>query len=429
MRKLDGETRSSLMHAVDSAFENVIDLTAELVKFPSTRGAEHTAQDFMATEMRRRGLQVDRWKIDLDDIRHLPGFSPVHVSYENAINVVGSLRAESAKGKPLIMNGHIDVVPTGPVDMWTTPPFLPRREGDWLYGRGSGDMKAGLAAMLGVLDAFRLAGFRPAADLHLQSVIEEECTGNGALACVARGYRADAALIPEPISDGFIRAQVGVLWFQVHVRGLPVHVSRAGTGANAIEASFSLMQALHKVEERWNAAKHEHEHFGHLDHPINLSVGKIQGGDWASSVPAWCVFDVRVAIYPGQDIQEAKQEIEQAIRDAARENRFLANNPPEVVFHGFEAEGYVLTGGEEAEATLAGAHAAAFDGAALKGITSTGTTDARFFGLYAGIPGLVYGPRAESVHGFDERVDLESLRRTTQAMTLFTAEWCGLERL
>jgi acetylornithine deacetylase len=429
MPKLDAETRSSLMRAVDAGFDEVVDLTAELVKFPSTRGQEHTAQDFMAAEMRRRGLTVDRWRINIDDIRHLPGFSPVHVSYENAINVVGSLRAENPKGKSLIMNGHIDVVPTGPVDMWTTPPFQPRRDGDWLYGRGSGDMKAGLAAMIGVLDAFRRAGYRPAADMHLQSVIEEECTGNGALACIARGYRADAALIPEPVYDGFIRAQVGVLWFQVHVRGLPVHVARAGTGANAIEASFELMQALHKLEERWNAKKHEHPHFGHLDHPINLSVGRIEGGDWASSVPAWCVFDVRVAIYPGQDIAEAKAEIEQAIREGARANRFLANNPPEIVFHGFEAEGYVLTGADEAEATLASAHAAVSNGATLNGITLTGTTDARFFGLYAGIPGLVYGPRAESAHGFDERVDLESLRRTTQAMTLFAAEWCGLERL
>ena len=148
MRKLDAETRLSLMRAVDSAIEGIVDFTAELVKFPSTRGREHTAQDFMASEMRRRGLAVDRWRIDIEEIRHLPGFSPVHVSYENAVNVVGSLRAENPKGRSLIMNGHIDVVPTGPADMWTTPPFHPRREGNWLYGRGSGDMKAGLAAMV-----------------------------------------------------------------------------------------------------------------------------------------------------------------------------------------------------------------------------------------------------------------------------------------
>ncbi len=428
MPELDADTRLALLKAVDEGFGETVDLTAELIKFPSVRGAEHTAQDFVAREMRRRGLTVDRWHIDLDDIRHLPGFSPVHVAYDNAINVVGAHRSGNSEGRSLIINGHIDVVPTGPLDMWSTPPFEPRRDGNWLYGRGSGDMKAGLAGMIGAFDAIRRAGYRPGGDLYLQSVIEEECTGNGALACLARGYRADAAFIPEPVSDGLLRAQVGVLWFQVHVRGLPVHVSRAGSGANAIEASFALMEALHKVEARWNAEKSRHPHFGHLDHPINLNVGRIAGGDWASSVPAWCIFDVRVALYPEQDIDAAKAEIEQALRDSARSNRFLANNPPEVTYNGFEAEGYVLKGGEAAEAILREAHAACFDGATLGETTLTGTTDARFFGLYADTPALVYGPAAESVHGFDERVDIESLRKVTQAMTLFTASWCGLQR-
>jgi acetylornithine deacetylase len=56
-----------------------------------------------------------------------------------------------------------------------------------------------------------------------------------------------------------------------------------------------------------------------------------------------------------------------------------------------------------------------------------GTTDARFFGLYAGIPALVYGPKSLNIHGFDERVELESMRRVTQSIALFVADWCGLE--
>jgi acetylornithine deacetylase len=187
------------------------------------------------------------------------------------------------------------------------------------------------------------------------------------------------------------------------------------------------MQALHELEERWNARRGEFPPFGEVEHPINLNIGRIAGGDWPSSVPAWCTFDVRVAIYPGQEIAEAKREIEATIRDAARANRFLANNPPEVVYHGFEAEGYVLANAEEPVARLGEAHHAAF-GSALEEVATTGTTDARFFGLYAGIPALVYGPNSDGIHGFDERVDLESMRRITQAMTLFIADWCGLEK-
>jgi acetylornithine deacetylase len=90
----------------------------------------------------------------------------------------------------LILNGHIDVVPTGPHEMWTTPPFEPSIRDGRLYGRGAGDMKAGLAATVGALDALRAIGLQPAAPVYLQSVVEEECTGNGALACLHRGYRA-----------------------------------------------------------------------------------------------------------------------------------------------------------------------------------------------------------------------------------------------
>jgi acetylornithine deacetylase len=311
--------------------------------------------------------------------------------------------------------------------MWTTPPFEPRREGDWLYGRGAGDMKAGLAGCLAALDALARLGYRPAADVVVQSVIEEECTGNGALACLARGYRGEAVLIPEPLWDKLIRAQVGVLWFQVHLRGVPVHVREAGSGANAIEAAYGLMQALHRLEEEWNERRSAYPSFAAVEHPINFNVGKIIGGDWASSVPAWCTFEVRVAIYPGQEIAAAKREIEQTILTAAQQNSFLKNCPPEIVYHGFEAEGYVLTGGEEAIGKLQAAHQTAF-GTNLQEVATTATTDARFFGLYAGIPTLVYGPTAETIHGFNERVNLDSVRRVTQAMTLFIADWCGLEK-
>src|SRR5208337_2172178 len=112
---LDQEMTTTIMKAVDAGFDDQIELTAELVRFPSVRGAEHTAQDFLAAEMRRRGLAVDRFLVRVEDIENLPGFSPVHVNYDNAFNVVGCHRVDNPKGRSLILNGHIDVVPTGPL--------------------------------------------------------------------------------------------------------------------------------------------------------------------------------------------------------------------------------------------------------------------------------------------------------------------------
>lgn len=429
---MDKQIETQILQAVDARFDEQMQFLLALSAYPSTRGNEQVAQNFMASALTERGYAVDKWEIDVNDIAHLPGFSPVAGNYEEAVNVVGTRRSNGT-GKSLILNGHIDVVPVGPTDMWDTPPFEPHMDGGWMYGRGVGDMKAGLTTNLYALDALRDLGFAPAGDVYYQSVVEEECTGNGALACLQRGYKADAALIPEPFAEDLVTAQVGTLWFQVHLKGIPVHVAYAGSGSNAIEAAIPLIAALHEMEARWNLPDCRHSGFHDHNHALNLNIGKITGGDWASSVPAWCIFDVRMGLFPGQDMQEAKREIEDVLKHASQENEFLRTNQPEIVYHGFQAEGYALSddrtsNAEKAITALEDAHHNV-TGKDLDKVAVTATTDARFFGLYADIPALVYGPKAEAIHGFNERVDLESVRRVTQTTALFIANWCGLEKL
>ena len=423
---LDASLVKAIMDAVDERFDEQIDATTELVRIPSTRYQEAPAQDFMARLYREQQLSVDRWQIHLDDIRHLPGFSPTQQDYVNAWNVVGSWRPTRPTGRSLILNGHIDVVPEGPLEMWHAPPFHPHIKDGWLYGRGAADMKAGLMLNHYALIALRRLGYRPAGDVHLQSVVEEECTGNGALACLQRGYRADAVLIPEPSSHTLTVAQVGVMWCQVQVTGHPVHVYQAEAGSNAIESAFRLIQALRALEVDWNERKRHDPHFHSHHHPANFNVGKIQGGDWASSVPAWCRFDVRVGVLPSMTLQQARREVEDCVRQAAAQDAYLSNSPPAVVWEGFQAEPYVLENHEQIRAVLDAAHRSVF-GEGLKDVSSTATADNRMFGLYAGIPALVYGPKSRDIHGFDECVELDSVRRITQSTALFVAQWCGLE--
>src|ERR671923_2077363 len=109
-----------------------------------------------------------------------------------------------------------------------------------MYGRGAGDMKSGLAAIVGAVAGLQRLGARPGGPVQLQSVVEEECTGNGALACVLAGSKADAAILTEPTKGAIWHAQVGVLWFQVHVLGAPAHAGESGAGADAIEASYAV---------------------------------------------------------------------------------------------------------------------------------------------------------------------------------------------
>ena len=271
---MDKAVIKSILDAVDKRFEEQTDFLAEISGYASTRGNEQDVQKLVGEQLRSRGYDTDIWEIDVDDISMLPGFSPVQGNYDEAINVVASHRVASPKSKSLILNGHIDVVPEGPLDMWKRPPYEPYCEDGWMYGRGTGDMKAGLVANLYALDALRDAGYQPASNLYFQSVVEEECTGNGALACLQRGYTADAALIPEPFNEKLVISQVGIIWMQVYLRGTPVHAMQTSSGVNAIEAAFPIIAALRELEVNWNSDKPKHTQYEHVDHPLNLNIGR-----------------------------------------------------------------------------------------------------------------------------------------------------------
>jgi acetylornithine deacetylase len=431
MIMLDKDIAAAISAAVDAGFEAQIRFTQEMVRCPSVRGREHTVQDLMADGMARRGLLVDHWKVRVDDIKDLPGFAPVvDASYENAYNVVGTYRPAHRNGRSLIFNGHIDVVPTGDWGRWTTPPFEPRIDGKWMYGRGAGDMKSGLAGTLFAFDAVRAAGFAPTAPIHFQSVVEEECTGNGTLACLQRGYNADCAFIPEPFEPKLMRAEVGLIWFRVHVEGDPQHASAGfnNAGANAIEKALGLWPHIKRLEDEWNARKVDHPLYKDHPHPIRVNLGEISGGEWTSSVPAKAVLNIRVGILPGIKLKDIQAEIEARVHEASLHDPYLSNHQPRIEYHGHMAEGYVLENAAVPEAVLASSHKAVFNEELREQITSA-ATDARFYGFYRNTPGLVYGPICERPHGFDERVDLDSVRAVTKTMALFLAEWCGIERL
>ena len=425
---LDAGAAAAIRQAVADGFAAQTAFLADLVAIPSLRGQEAPAQDLVEVALRDRGLSVDAWTIDAEALKPLPGFGPVEHDFSRARTVVGSHRPADVRGRSLILQGHVDVVPAGPLEMWSTPPFQPVIRDGWMHGRGAGDMKAGVSAMIFALDALKAAGLAPAAPVHVQSVIEEESTGLGALSTLERGYRADCLLIPEPTEHRMVRAQVGVLWFRLRVRGRPTHVAVAGEGSNAILAAMSVIEALRGLEAEWNDRAQADPIYGDVDHPLNFNPGMIRGGDWPSSVPAWCDVDCRIGILPGTRIEDAQAEVRACVAQAASAHPFLRDNPPEIVWNGFLAEGYVLTGAEAPEAAFAEAFRTVFDAPVPGDKLMTALTDTRFYGLYHGIPSLCWGPKAESIHGFDERVDLASVRRCTEVIALFIARWCGVTK-
>jgi acetylornithine deacetylase len=414
---------TDLAGAVAAQADWMEQLLEALVAAPTELGHEEAGQVLMSEAFAACGLEPrDVW-LDADALRSHPNASPFDWDVSAKRNVVATWPAarDDRHSHSLILNGHIDVVPPAAAELWTSPPYEPRREGDWLYGRGAGDMKAGLVAMVGAVRALREAGVQLGGDVHLQSVVEEECTGNGALQCLIDGARADACVLTEPHPDHLTIAQVGVLWFHVEVTGEPVHAAYAGTGHNAIEAATAVLRALRELEAELNVDPPPP--YDTVEHPINLNPGRISGGDWTSTVPARCTLSCRLGMYPGTNPHELRRRVEATVAAAAREHPFLRDSAPRVRWNGFICEGSTVNPAEPFLSELALAYAEVHGQApALR--PTTATTDARHF-IRSGIPAVCFGPRAESYHGIDERVSLSSMHACAQVLANFIARWSG----
>ncbi len=415
----------AIRDVVSSLRQPAVDMLCQLVAEPSLLGDEASAQALMAQHFKQLGLRVDEFEIDEDKIRDHPGYSPSIVSYAGRRNVVGVHQPQGpVRGKSLILNGHIDVVPVGAQRLWTRAPFEPWIDGDKLYGRGSGDMKAGIVAYCMAFEALRKLGYEPAAPVVLQSVIEEECTGNGALACLVQGYKGDAALIPEPI-PGIMTGQMGVMWVGIEVLGTPVHAAVAQTGVAAIEFAQYLCARLKELEAQWNEPVNRHPHYAQHDHPINFNIGKLSGGEWASSVATQCRADVRIGFYPGMKPAQVRALIEAVIKAAYEAHPKKASVRYELIYEGFQAEGMLVDMNQPMIDTLKTCHHEVAGGQ-MELIASTATTDARFFQLYGGIPATCYGPQSGNTHGIDEWVSIDSMMEVSAVIALFIARWCRL---
>lgn len=406
--------------------DEAVHMLVDLVRHPSLLGHEACAQAHMAQVFAGLGLQVSEFEIDHEKIRHHPGYSPSLLSYEGRRNVVGIHRpAGPVRGRSLILNGHIDVVPVGCESLWQSPPFAPRVDGDRVYGRGANDMKAGIVCYTMAMRLLRQLGWEPAAQVILQSVIEEECTGNGALACLVEGYVADAALIPEPTAETVVSAQIGVLWLRLEVFGVPVHASHAHAGVSALEFMQYLLTELRELERQCNQPDRRHAAYCEHAHPINFNVGRLQGGEWPSSVATHAQADIRLGYYPGRTAADVKAEVEALLQAAHARHPLAASVSYRVVYQGFQADGFELDMEQPLVQTLNECHAAVHGGAP-QALALTATTDARIFNLYGDIPATCYGPGGGSQHGIDEWVSIDSMLRVTAVYALFIAQWCGL---
>jgi acetylornithine deacetylase len=402
---------------IDALAQGAFGFLERLVGEASTVGEEAGAQAVVAAELERLGFTVDLLEVP-ESIAGDPLAGVPQRPYAGRPVVVG--RLVGGTGRTLLVNGHVDVVPAGTPEQWSSPPFVPTRREGWLYGRGAGDMKCGFAMVLLAVEALQRA--EPAAlggSLTFVSAIEEECTGNGTLASVRAGVLADAVLLPEPTDLQLLTAGVGVLWLDVEVTGRAGHALAAPDGVSALESAWTVVSALQEIAAELNAGQ---------DPPrYHTNIGTFEAGEWRSTVPDTAVLGVRVGFPADWDPAEAQRWVTERLAHTLAGHPWVSEHPPRVTPSGLRAHGYALDDGSELARMLEAAHDAVH-GEVPATVATDGTTDARFYLNEGGVPALCYGPRTRGMHGVDEAVELASIVAGARVLARFMAAWLDLPK-
>jgi acetylornithine deacetylase len=291
-----------------------------------------------------------------------------------------------------------------------------------MFGRGASDMKAGLASMVWAARALQRTT-RLRGDVFVESVIEEESTGNGTLAAVLRGYTADGAVVGEPTSLDFVPGHGGVMWFEITVPGISAHAGYRTRGVNAIEKAMLIYWALRDLETARNAGR-KTALYAHVDIPAPISVGVFESGHWPGTVPDSATLRGRVGIHLDETGDEARADLLAAVDAAAQKDPFLRDHKPHVEFLQADVSSSVLPMehpfSQLAREVLARVHPEPGVWAKTPG------TDMRHLMRYGSTPTVIVGPGDDELaHTANESVDLRQVVDAAKFYALLALEFAG----
>jgi len=418
--------RRQLSQYIDQKRDEIVCTLKELVQIPTQTGQETEGQKYMQRLYSNLGLKVISLEAEYDKIRHHRAFIKSEFEYKGRPNIIGILEGDPS-AKSLILNGHMDVVSAEPVAEWDFSPWEGKVVGNKLYGRGAGDMKAGLIANYYALKALTETGFKPLGTVILQSVIEEELmAGGGTLACLLQGFTADGLVITEP-NMKIIIAHPGVLFCKVRVVGKSAHAGVAHTGVNAIGKMNKVYDALVNLDKIRAQERRFPLFEKQSGRSCHLNIGTYRAGDWISTVAGWAEVECRMSYLPNENEAEVKREVQQAVTNAAEDDEWLRQHPPEIIWYQRHVEPweqdpndpFIVTFKSSADAVLK-------SDTEIAG--ATWGMDTRL-APYFNMPAISFGPNGGNIHGVNEYVNIDSIIDCTKVLASFIIDWCGVQAI
>jgi len=387
-----------------------VNLVSKLIEIPTVNPPGENYEEmvfFLEKECEKLGLSTKRYVTPKNvlDKSGVKGGS-------QRISLVADL--DAGANKIFHINSHYDVVPA--TDKWKTDPFKAVIKGNKVYGRGSEDMKANIAAVLFALKALRCCGIKPKINLQLSFTPDEEIGGRTGLGyLVEMGFvKADYAM-SEGYSGNYISmGNKGVLWAEIEVTGKSAHGSMPHKGVNSFERMNAIVNELEKLKSRILKRKTRYNMRDAISKkPSFVMGGFLEGGVKVNVVPGMTKFSIDRRLIPEENIEIAKKEIKDVIK------RFNARYKDSKVNVRFVSQGKpAISKRNRAFFKIAADSIESITGKKANFSVMPGATDMRYF-MWKGIPALGYSASGgEKWHSDDEFVYIGSLADTAKVFAL-----------
>jgi len=420
-----------LIDYVDANRERLTARIGDLVRRPSENmpptGHEAVCQSYAAEVLLAAGWQPELYELsDVPGLLEHPLYEPGR-DYTGRPNL-GARRPGTGGGRSLILSGHLDTVPRG-TQPWTRDAFGGEVEGNRLYGRGSNDMKAGVATNLFIAEALADLNITLRGDLTIESVVDEEFGGvNGTIAGRVRGYLADAAVIAEPSSLRICAAQRGGRTVHITFRSSGGVLAKGKFPAGVIEQLTYFLSELHGFAERRRLTP-THPLYAQCPDPVPVSVLKVFTSPWGTgepmTVPEECKVELFWQMMPGETQDAVERQFHDWFEGVLAAAPQLFEQRPSVEVPIRWLPGSAIEVSEALVKELSSCASLVLPAPPpVAGIE--GPCDMYVFHKFK-IPAVLWGVSGGNTHAADEYVDLDSAVAAAKALLLFVCRWCGVE--
>ncbi len=434
---MDDALLPAIRAAADRSRETIVRDLQELVRLPSHSPAaggpgEGAVQEYLAAAYTGLGCRITRWEPDVATLHtRFPTMrqSVQAADFVDRPNLVALLPGAEPDADDrtagIILNSHADTVPPGPADAWPCPPLEGVIADGRIYGLGAADAKGCLVTYLGALRILAAAGLRLQRSVLVQSVVDEEMGGAGALACVERGYRAPVALIGEPTDLRISPASRGSYTFSMTVAGKKSHPGSPWRGVNAVDKALLCIEALRAMQRRLDRER-MHPFWAPLPlgHVWNLMA--INTGPSTRAIPDQCIVTVGAGAVAGEDAETIRAFVAEALAGVVAADPWLTAHPPEIVWTGLQMDAAATDPDHPA---IVGMIAAGRSLGLDTGVPAafSAASDGRHLANFGGVPCINFGPGDIGLcHSPRESLPVDELIAGATWVALFLAHSLGV---